>query len=106
MTGAADIRFPGTLLALRHENLLSKTTPVSARRRFGVARRELRGAAPGRPFHRGRLSGSPGAGPRQEASDFRRSLGALVTHVPVDEGLRLHGQGARAARRTVRLALD
>ena len=29
-----------------------------------------------------------------------------MTHVPLDEGLRLHGQGPREARRAVRLALD
>ena len=66
-------------------------------------------AEAGAPSCPGSTTTTPAPSPeakRKKIPIFVEALGALVPHVPLDAGLRLHGQGPREARRAVRLALD
>src|SRR5205085_860266 len=56
------------------------------------------------PVHRIRLHESDRPREDEPRSAVRRSVGTVVTHVPLDAGLRPDGQSSRAVCRTVRLA--
>src|SRR5713226_1890819 len=99
----------------RNRHLLSSLHAVDTAR-VGRDRRSRRARAPAgegtsggkapcpAAVHRGRLPSRALGGAAPEPAPVRGGLGALVTLVPLHEGVRLHRRVPRAAGRTVRLA--